>query len=104
MSCKRSRKESEIQEFKYTDKTNVEHATYDCTSDNWSHRNSNKRFKGKLGSHAKKTFNRCTTKDSYTRNITHNMESAAVRNWKPEWWGSLLVQEKYQEEKVCDKR
>ena len=23
---------------------------------------------------------------------------------KPEWWGSLLVQEKYQEEKACDKR
>jgi hypothetical protein len=22
---------------------------------------------------------------------------------KPEWWGSLLVQEKYQEEKACDK-
>jgi len=23
---------------------------------------------------------------------------------KPEWWGSQLVQEKYQEEKACDKR
>jgi len=23
---------------------------------------------------------------------------------KPEWWGSLLVQEKYQGEKACDKR
>jgi len=23
---------------------------------------------------------------------------------KPEWWGSPLVQEKYQEEKACDKR
>jgi len=23
---------------------------------------------------------------------------------KPEWWGSLLVQEKCQEEKACDKR
>ena len=23
---------------------------------------------------------------------------------KPEWWGLPLVQEKYQEEKVCDKR
>jgi len=22
----------------------------------------------------------------------------------PEWWGSPLVQEKYQEEKACDKR
>ena len=23
---------------------------------------------------------------------------------KPEWWGSPLVQEKYQEERACDKR
>jgi hypothetical protein len=23
---------------------------------------------------------------------------------KPEWWGSLLVQKKYQEEKACEKR
>jgi hypothetical protein len=23
---------------------------------------------------------------------------------KPEWWGSPLVEEKYQEEKACDKR
>ena len=37
--------------------------------------------------------------------MTHNMESTAVRNFKPEWWGSQLVQEKkYQEEKACDKR
>jgi len=32
------------------------------------------------------------------------MESTAVRSLKPERWGSLLVQEKYQEEKACDKR
>ena len=25
-------------------------------------------------------------------------------NLKPEWWGSLLVQEKYQAEKACEKR
>jgi hypothetical protein len=30
-------------------------------------------------------------------NITHYKESAAIRNLKPEWWGSPLVQEeKYQ--------
>jgi hypothetical protein len=34
-------------------------------------------------------------------NITHYKESAAVRNLKPEWWGSPLVQEeKYQEKPV----
>jgi hypothetical protein len=32
----------------------------------------------KFGSHTRKTFNRSTTKDSYTRNITHSIESTAV--------------------------
>jgi hypothetical protein len=40
-------------------------------------------------------------KTSCTRNITHYKESAAIRKWKPEWWGSPLVQEeKYQEKPV----
>jgi hypothetical protein len=33
-------------------------------------------------------------KNSCTRNITHYRESATIRNLKPEWWGSPLVQEK----------
>jgi len=37
-------------------------------------------------------------------NIAHNTESTAVWSLKPERWGSLLVQEKYQGEKACDKR
>jgi hypothetical protein len=41
-------------------------------------------------------------KTSYTWNITHNTESTAVWNLKPEWRGSPLVQEKCQEEKACD--
>jgi hypothetical protein len=37
-------------------------------------------------------------KNSCTRNITHYKETATIRNLKPEWWGSPLVQEeKYQE-------
>jgi hypothetical protein len=37
-------------------------------------------------------------RNSCTRNITHYKESATIRNLKPEWWGSPLVQEeKYQE-------
>ena len=59
-----------IQEFTPTDKTNVEHEMYGYTGNNWSHRNCNKRFKEKFVSHIRKTFNRFTTKDSYTRNIT----------------------------------
>ena len=69
---------SKIQESKYRDEMNVEHATYKYTSNKWSHRNINKRFEEKFGSHARETFNRCTKKDSYTRKIKHNMESLAV--------------------------
>jgi hypothetical protein len=82
----------------------VEPEMYDCISNNWNHWNSNEKLKEKFGNCTRKTFNRFTTKDSYTWNITHNMESTAVWSLKPERWGSLLVQEKYQEEKACDKR
>jgi len=82
----------------------VEPEMYGCTSNNWSHWNSNKKLKEKLGNCTRKTFDRFTTKDSYTWNITHNTESIAVCSLKPERWGSPLVQEKYQEEKACDKR
>ena len=50
----------------------------DCTSNNWSHWNSNEKLKEKFGSCTRKTFDRFTTKDSYTWNITHNTESTAV--------------------------
>ena len=32
--------------------------------------------------------------------MTHNNESTAVWKLKPEQWGLLLVQEKYQEERL----
>jgi hypothetical protein len=80
------------------------HQRKDYSANNWSHRNSNKRIKEKFGSHTRKTFNTFTTKDSCTWNMTLNMESTAVRNLKPERWGSPLMQEKYQGEKACDKR
>jgi hypothetical protein len=79
----------------------VEH---DYTSGNWSHWNSNRRFKAILRSHTRKTFNRFTTKDSYTENITHNTESIAAWNLKPERSGSLLIPENYHREMACDKR
>ena len=41
--------------------------------------NNNNKLKAKFGSIARKTFDRFTTKDSYTWNITHNTESTAVR-------------------------
>jgi len=48
------------------------------TSNNWSQWNSNEKLKEKFGNRTRKTFDRFTTKDSYTWNITHNMESNAV--------------------------
>jgi len=36
------------------------------------------KIKKKFGSHIRKTFDRFTTKDSCTWNITHNTESTAV--------------------------
>jgi hypothetical protein len=75
---KRSGKEVNIQEFMHRDTANVEPKVYDCTSNNWSHWNSNKKLKEKSGSCTRKTFDRFSTKDSYTWNITHNTESTAV--------------------------
>jgi len=77
---------------------------YDYTSNNWNHWNSNEKLKEKFGRYTRKTFDRFTTNDSYNWNVTHNTESIAVWSLKPERWGSLLVQEKYQEEKTRDKR
>ena len=64
--------------FVYRDTTNVEPEMYDCTSNNWSHCNSNEKFKEKFGNYTRKTLDRFTTKDSYTWNITHNTESTAL--------------------------
>ena len=75
---KGSGKEVKIQEFMYRDTTNVEPEMYDYTSSNWSHWNSNEKLKEKFGSCTRKTFDRFTSKDSYTWNITHNTESTAV--------------------------
>ena len=76
--AKGSGKEVKIQEFVYTDKKNLEPQMYDCTSNNCSHWNSNKKFKEKFVHYTRKTLDRFTTKDSYNWNITYNMESTAM--------------------------
>jgi len=58
--------------------TNVEPEMYDYTSNNWSHWNSNEKLKEQFGICTRKTFDRFTTKNSYTWNITHNTESTAM--------------------------
>ena len=76
--AKGSGKKAKIQEFMCRDTTNVEPEMYDYTGINWRHWTWNKRFKENIGSHTRKTFNRFTTKDRHIRNVTHNMESAAL--------------------------
>jgi hypothetical protein len=56
----------------------VEPEMYDYTSNSWSHWNSNEKLKEKFGSYNRKTFDRFTTKYSYTWNITHNTEGTAM--------------------------
>jgi len=51
---------------------------FDYTSNNWSHWNSNEKLKETFGRYTRKTFDRFTTKDSYTWNITLNTERTAV--------------------------
>ena len=75
---KEAEKNLKIQEFVYRDTTNVEPEKYDCTSNNWSHWNSNEKFKEKIRNYTRKPLDRFTTKDSYTWNITHNTESTAM--------------------------
>jgi len=71
-------KEVKIQEFMYTDTTNVESEMYDYTSNNWSHWNSNEKLKEKFGRCTRKTFDIFATKDSYTWNINIIMKSTAM--------------------------
>ena len=79
MLCKKeAEKKVKIQQFVCRDATNVEPEMYGCTGNNWSHWNSNEKLTEQFGSCTRKTFDRFTTKDSYTRNITHNTESTAV--------------------------
>ena len=75
---KEAEKKLKYKSFLYRDATNVEPEMYDCTGNNWSHWNSNEKLKEKFGNCSRKTFDRFTTKDSYTWNSTHNTESAAV--------------------------
>ena len=76
--AKGSGKEVKVQEFVYRGATNVEPEMYGCTGNNWSHWNINEKLKKNFWNYARKTFDRFTTKDSYTWNITHNTESTAV--------------------------
>jgi hypothetical protein len=76
--AKGSGKEVKIQECRCRDKINLKTEMYNYTSKNWSHWYINEKLKEKFASYARKTFDRFTTKDSYTWNIAHNAESTAV--------------------------
>jgi len=51
---------------------------YNNNNNNKSLKKKKKKEKEKFGNCTRKTFDRFTTKDSYTWNITHNTESTAV--------------------------
>jgi len=53
------------------------------------HRNGSKRFKEKFISHTRKIFNRLTTKDSYTWNITQYGKYCSVK--LEEWAVGITV-------------
>jgi hypothetical protein len=59
---------------------NVELEMYDYTSYNWSHLKTNEKLKENPESYTRKTYDRFTTENSYTWNITHDTESNAGRN------------------------
>jgi glutaredoxin 2 len=74
----------------YRDVTNVEYEVNDYTVKLEPPEWVKKSFKN-FGSHAKKKFNRFTTKDKYTCNITHNTESTAFSNVNSDRKGSQLI-------------
>ena len=71
-------RETKEKESIYRDSKKVEYKIYDCTANISSHWNSNEKLKEKFGSCTGKTFDRFTTKGSYTWNIINNTESTAV--------------------------
>ena len=76
--AKGSGKEVKIQEFTCRDTANVESEMFNYTNNNWNHWNRNEKLREKFGNCTRKTFDRFTTKDSYTWNIARNTESNAV--------------------------
>jgi hypothetical protein len=62
----------------YRDTENEELEMYDYTSCNWSHWNCNEKLKEKSGNYTRKAFDRFTTENSCTLNITHNTESTSA--------------------------
>jgi len=76
--AKGSGKEVKIQEFVYRDATNVEPEMYDYTVINGTTGIVTRSLRKNLERYTRRTFDRFTTKNSYTWNITRNAESTAV--------------------------
>jgi len=65
---------------KFDDNDDHDHDDDDSSSSSSNNNNNknNEKLKEKFGSCTRKAFDRFTKRDSYTWNITHNMESTAV--------------------------
>ena len=82
---------------------NVEPEMYDCTGNNWSHWNSNEKLKENFKLYRENIRQIHYKRQLYSEQHTQYGKYCSVK-LKRERWGSLLVQEKQQEEKACDKR
>ena len=84
--AKAGRKESTIREFSYRDTTNVNHKSISVTirATRIVIEVLKKRLEKTTGKRPGGSF----TKDSYTWKITGSTGSTAIRNLKPERWGS----------------
>ena len=85
-----------MQEFMYRDKKKLEYEVYDHTGNNWSQRNSNEGFKGKIDSLQK----------TATLRTSHILrEVLQAETWSPgggdHHW---LKRRRTREEKACGKR
>jgi hypothetical protein len=76
--AKGSGKEVKIQLFRYRDTANVDPEMCSYTGYNWSSGVVMKSLREYSGTYIRKTFDRFTSADSYTWNITHPTESTAV--------------------------
>ena len=75
--AKESRKENNFKSLCIEIQRLLENEMYDYTGNNWSHQNSNKMLR-KIWKPYQEDIRYIHYKDSYTGNITHNTESAAV--------------------------
>ena len=80
---KEAQKKLKQKSFVYRDTSNVEHEIYNYANNSWSNRNIKKGLKKRFEAMPEKAFNRFTTKDSCTWNITLMRKVLQCETWSP---------------------